>query len=440
MRNTLLYLRRAAGVILLVSLALLFVLLARLALPGQSPPVAYPGPGETSTPTATRTPTPTATLPPYPPPGGGSSVLPTATPEPTFTPTPTPWPVSALPRLEVQATPGAFRGMCILYVDHAKLGFFVTDLSNQNIFQWPVWPEDQRDGNPSSMLRVSPDGSQILYSLWFEGPGTSLDDLKRNSIWTMNPDGSNKRQLLEASEDWYPVDAIWSPDGRRIAFRAASLDLVRLMPVSRELWVMNADGSEPRQVLSDPTLLKLGMEAPALFFRWMGNGYIYMASDSLYAVNPQDGSLYRLMDGVDALYLGFTLSLDGQHAWGFPEVPVESLRAAGFQTIDLPENYGVVWSPDGSRLAYVAAGMEGTWVRDLTSGKERQLLRYKTGEDVRLKAFSPDNRYLAYQTDDGIYVFDLESEPIEPRLVLADPHDPLSGYRALEFLAWIPLQ
>jgi WD40 repeat protein len=204
--------------------------------------------------------------------------------------------------------------------------------------------------------------------------------------------------------------------------------------------MMNTDGSKPRQVISDPTLFKLGMEAPALFFRWMGNGYIYLASDSLYAVNPQDSSLYRLVDDVDALYLGFTLSPDGQHAWGFTEVAVESLRSAGFQTIDLPENYGVVWSPDGSRLAYVAAGTDGTWMQDLTSGKERQLLPYKTGEDVRLKAFSPDNRYLAYQTDDGIYVLDLESEPVEPKLTLADPHEPVSGDRALDFLAWLPVR
>jgi Tol biopolymer transport system component len=326
--------------------------------------------------------------------------------------------------------------MRLLYGDRAKLGYFVVDLSGKELFQWPVWPEDQRDGNPTSMLHVSPDGSQILYSLWCIGPGC---DWKLTSIWTMKPDGTGKRQLAAASADWYPVDAIWSPDGKRIAYLGASKDPVSLMPTSRELWVMNVDGSEPRRLLNDDKLLKLGMEAPIPLFRWMGNGYLYFAKESLYAVNPEDGSLYRLMDGVDALDLRFPLSPDGQHAWGYTEMPVASLRAAGFQIVDLPENYGMVWSPDGSRLAYVAASPGGTWLRDLASGKERLLLPYKPGEDIVLKAFSPDNRYLAYQTDDGLYVFDLESESLKPELVLADPHEPVSGYRALDFLAWIPV-
>jgi Tol biopolymer transport system component len=448
MKNTLIYLRRAAGVILLAALALLFVLLARLAMPGQTPPVAYPGPGETSTPTATHTPTPTATLPPYPPPGGQGSVLPTATPEPTLTPTSTPWPVSALPIIKTYPLPGPFQGMRFIYGKPDPPGIYVINVDGTGEMPLEPWPWEQINGVNTNLMRTSPDGSKILYTL--------QNDMQRDiaSIWTMKPDSSQKTLLVDPTGPFeygncFPEDAIWSPDGAQIAYRILCLTKSETGEISgyRQLWVMGHDGKNPHLVSEDPQLSNIAGGDLAHVFRWMGNGYIYFATDlpgtslgDLFAVNPKDGQVYRLLDGVDALYLGFTLSPDGQHAWGFTEVPVESLRAAGFQTIDLPVNYGMVWSPDGSRLAYVAAGTEGTWLQDLASGKERQLLPYKTGEDIRLKAFSPDNRYLAYQTDAGIYVFDLESEPAEPKLVLADPHEPISGYRALDFLAWLPVR
>jgi len=97
-----------------------------------------------------------------------------------------------------------------------------------------------------------------------------------------------------------------------------------------------------------------------------------------------------------------------------------------------------VWSQDSSRLAYVASDASGTWLRDTASGKQRQLLPYTPGEDVQLGAFSPDNRYLAYQTDAGIHVFDLEREPLESMLALADPHRDGMG-PSLRFLFWIPV-
>jgi dipeptidyl aminopeptidase/acylaminoacyl peptidase len=330
--------------------------------------------------------------------------------------------------------------MYLLYADNVKRGFFIVDLNGKQQFQWPVWPEDQNFGDLTSMLRVSPNGDQILYSVWVEGPGYGVSDLKHDSIWTMSPDGTSKHRLVAASDDWYPVDAIWSPDGKQIAFRVASMDKERLMPASRELWVMNADGSQPLRILNDEQLLKLGIEAPAFLFRWMGNGYIYFAGESLYAVNPQNGSLYRLMDGVDALDLSLSLATDGLHAWGFSEIPTVNLEMAGFQTVELPSNDGFVWSPDTSQLAYIAAGGGGTILRNVNSGKERQLLPYVPGENIRLLAFSPDNRYMAYQLDTGIYIIDLETEGLKPTLVIADTHEPESGHRALDFLAWIPVR
>jgi dipeptidyl aminopeptidase/acylaminoacyl peptidase len=59
--------------------------------------------------------------------------------------------------------------------------------------------------------RVSPDGSQIIYSRrWVN----KLEDRFESSLWIMNADGSKNRFLVTGGS------AVWSPDGTRIAYLA----------------------------------------------------------------------------------------------------------------------------------------------------------------------------------------------------------------------------
>ena len=101
-----------------------------------------------------------------------------------------------------------------------------------------------------SDARLSPDGRQIVF--------TSLKDGDLD-IYTMNVDGSDVRRLTNTPG--YDGGPWWSPDGRRIVYRAhhpadsAQLaDYKRLLgqrmvrPSRVELFVMNADGSDQHQV------------------------------------------------------------------------------------------------------------------------------------------------------------------------------------------------
>lgn len=66
--------------------------------------------------------------------------------------------------------------------------------------------------------------------------------------WFANADGSNATRLLVKNNISYPQvwDPAWSPDGRQIAFRAA-VD----SSWSTQIFVMNEDGSEVRQLTND---------------------------------------------------------------------------------------------------------------------------------------------------------------------------------------------
>jgi TolB protein len=130
-----------------------------------------------------------------------------------------------------------------------------------------VWPLDKydlytvnRDGSGQTRLTsydvytaeavLSPDGTKIVF--------TSLKDGDLD-IYTMNVDGTDVRRLTTTVG--YDGGPWWSPDGKRIVYRAhhpkdsAELrqyqDLLAqgfIRPSKVELFVMNADGSDQRQV------------------------------------------------------------------------------------------------------------------------------------------------------------------------------------------------
>lgn len=88
----------------------------------------------------------------------------------------------------------------------------------------------------------SPDGTRILFD-------RDLAGWENKGIFSMSPDGANVIQLTSGYFDRQPT---WSSDGKRIAF-------VRELDGQTELFVMNADGSDTKQLtfginlVSDPT-------------------------------------------------------------------------------------------------------------------------------------------------------------------------------------------
>ena len=94
-----------------------------------------------------------------------------------------------------------------------------------------------RPGN-DGYVAWSPDGKQLACYAYHDGRKTW-------SIHTMHTDGSNRKRLTHAKNKWDSAPA-WSPDGHKIVFARAYKDSLQVW--QEELWIMNADGSEPSQI------------------------------------------------------------------------------------------------------------------------------------------------------------------------------------------------
>jgi TolB protein len=100
----------------------------------------------------------------------------------------------------------------------------------------------------------SPDGTQIVYRAWHPPDSAGLADYRgllaqrmvrpsRMELWVMNADGSNQRQITNLGGANFGPS--WTPDGRRIVFSSNHKS-----PRSRnfELYLVNLDGTGLEQI------------------------------------------------------------------------------------------------------------------------------------------------------------------------------------------------
>jgi len=84
--------------------------------------------------------------------------------------------------------------------------------------------------------QVSPDGTKVLYSVSYY----SIPENKGNSeLFVMNADGSDKKQITKTATR--EAAAKWMKDGEHIAFLSSETG-------SMQLWMMKADGSDRKQI------------------------------------------------------------------------------------------------------------------------------------------------------------------------------------------------
>ncbi len=260
-------------------------------------------------------------------------------------------------------------------------------------------------------------------------------------VFAINPDGTNRRELFSSSGYGYDGDAAWSPDGLLVAFNSYSyeqagdviligdprdqsvrrvtalaafqLDTVpswapdgsRLVFVatplgasesSRSIYVMNRDGSDQR-ILQDQTREGFVLDTPV----WSPDG------TQILFVETQDDPPY----GGGQPTRVMIMDADGSNARRLFEIESYISRIA--------------WSPDGSRLAFLADfasfqgmdGVPGLYISNLDGSDLRSL---PAGDPSSPPVWSPDGNFVAYtgyRSADQRGIFIISVDGSDERLV-----------------------
>jgi TolB protein len=176
---------------------------------------------------------------------------------------------------------------------------------------------------------ISLDGQSVVFAAKFAGGDSS--------IWTMKIDGSQSHALTDSQ--YSEIDPSWSPDGKQIAFAATRGGYV-------ELFIMNADGSDIRQVTNGVQGIG-GRSSWSPDGRWLAFYAGPRGDRDIYLVEVASGKALRLTYGgnntapcfsPDGLWLAFSSSRDGDH-----EIYV--MRVDGSQVTQLTDNDYDDWQP-----------------------------------------------------------------------------------------------
>ena len=265
---------------------------------------------------------------------------------------------------------------------------------------------------------VSPDGTQVAFA--------AVGDL-----WTMTIGGSPKPLTHDA---WVETDPAWSPDGASLAYSSDRPSTgLGAGDGFMNLWVRDVQSGADRQLTRGT--------AAAMQASWSPDGSRIAFSDpegQIQIVDVKSGAIKRAHDHLNeagraswspdgnALVVSslkvystrfregtnqvLRISLDGQPDRWFDPMPHKS--------IGMREDYGPVWSPDGTQMAAIIDGLLAVWpvARD---GMPRGSPRPVSTELAGSPTWTGDSRRILYQSGTRLKLVDVASARVVQDI---DPH------------------
>ncbi len=214
-------------------------------------------------------------------------------------------------------------------------------------------------------------------------------------IRLMNADGSEQRPLGTASGE----RPQWSPNGRRLVYTSANADLCYPGPAQRcvvaEVWVVKADGTGKQKLFSAAVHPVWSPGGRRLAFREFVVGESGEALGSLNVAWP-DGSHVRTLyrgGALDGMHSVATWSPDGKwiafNTWRNSQHRLFLVRSDGSRVRRLTSGAFPAWSPTGKLIAFERDG--GVWVIS-PKGKHAR----RVAADGRCPTWSPAGKRIAY--------------------------------------------
>lgn len=265
------------------------------------------------------------------------------------------------------------------------------------------------NGNQNLFPAFSPDGQHVAFSA-----------IRERGIYRVPVLGGPLRRLTD-----FGAQPAWSPDGKWIVFRSeasaspAAWDYYNGLAES-SLWLVPADGGEPRQITGRDHPKGRGQGFPS----WSPEGreirfvnYLADRDSSIWSYRIADGLLRMLFSGG---YLGLgsaTFASDGRNMyyitaqfngdtaiWRQPLNP-NTLHPAGAPVMLFQPSVGVPrdlsLAPDGKHLVYSAILSESKLMKlgmsgDSPDGREPEPLTHEVSFRQTSPRISPDGKLLAY--------------------------------------------
>ena len=181
-----------------------------------------------------------------------------------------------------------------------------------------------------------------------------------DEIYVMDADGGNPLNLTQhPARDIRPD---WSPDGKQIAFISNRSENEEILVGNEEIYVMDADGGNLRNLTQHPAL----------------DGYPDWSPD---------GKQILFTSNRDGGYNTYVMDADGRHVRQLTNYPPDGEFA------EAP-----VWSPDGKHIAFerVQAGRSGISVMNPNGKDVHHLSRPVAGFSQGHAEWSPDGTQFVY--------------------------------------------
>ena len=273
----------------------------------------------------------------------------------------------------------------------------MSTVSNERYFEDVIVETDQ-PGDP----QLSPDGERLV---WTASPYGKKEDHPESSLWLSKADrsGTGRQFTFGESNDTMPS---WSPDGQWIGFLSD-----RAERGTAGLYLIPVSGGEARQLVQRKSAIQT--------FEWSpdGKSIAFLSADE-----PTDEDKRREEERDDPDVYG--------EKWPYARLHVLDIDSGDTRLLPAGERhlFDLAWSPDGSRIGFLASPTPELETRKDTqvftiglNDTEPTELCFANGRPSSLR-WAPDGAHLAFlanheRTTSGHTVFAVDASGGEPRVI-----------------------